>query len=70
MFYDILYPKVYGVVTLLMLTWSQFHQNVTEIEYPNLSQNEDKLFLFIYLFLFYLFIHDNCVVTISCTVLN
>ena len=43
MFYNILYPKVYGGVALSMLMQSQFHQNVTEIEPLNLSLNKDKL---------------------------
>ena len=43
MFYDILYPEVYGAATLSMLMQSQFHQNAIEIECPNLSQNKDKL---------------------------
>ena len=45
MFYDILCPKVYGVVTLSMLMWLLFHQNVAEIEdlKIDLNQNEGKL---------------------------
>ena len=43
MSYDNLYLKVYGAVTLSMLTWQQFHQNAAETKYPNLSQNKDKL---------------------------